>query len=225
MRWIDGTSIDLARPGVANHLGQLIGAFQRNTTEILQSAPPDWNGRSRPTIRIDRDLDDAQAALRAAEFVTDAQHRRLDAVIQRIRARGCFNSATNIYLHNDFHAGNILQTNGPTSEGRKPSDMQTSPELVLIDFDDSAFGPAEMEWAQLRLHLRRSGLLDRHWEDIFAAAELPHDLTLVGIATAIFAVRIMGVFPSHLDMEAFRRPGEVLDRYLGYAEAELDALQ
>jgi Ser/Thr protein kinase RdoA (MazF antagonist) len=212
MAWCPGAPLRYHDLDRVEALGRLAGTLRRRADEVIAGSSADWLGWDRPHIDPVADLDAQVRDALQPSYATEAQARRLRQLAGELAARlDEVPLEHRSWIHADLHGFNVLD------DGER---------LTVIDLDDAVFGPVAVEWATPRIHLRAFTDLDASWPrfaaGVASALGAPPDEDEVRVGTAVHLISTMAEFPAHLDMPQLADPGVVLDRYLGYLEAELD---
>lgn len=188
--------------GEHERLGRLMRALHDAADQIARERPADWAGWNRLTYTAEVLVADPCRRLLASAHVAPADRSRIHAIAEHLSE--AMEALPTSFVHNDLHAGNVMQ-----QEGRD----------LIIDFDESGFGPRALDFGVVRLHMHAKGHLAEQWPLFEAAYGRPVPLAEARLGTALRVFWMAGKILLRPDVVP--DPQVRIPRYLRWIEAEL----
>ena len=204
-RYLEGHYVEENTPDNLFRLGRIFSTLHAASEEVSKRMPPDWIGWQRPTFDRERTIEKPLEHLLAADFLTLEDKVRCEHVAAELSKRWQ-PLAKKTFIHADLHFGNVLEQDG---------------RWFCLDFDECGFGSRYFDLGVVKFHLMAEDGLEflPDFRRGYGAPLLDEDLSL-GTALRIFYTA--GKIPQRLDIpELAENPKEIVQRYLGYLEAEL----
>lgn len=204
--FVEGKLVEAPADADYHRMGQLMRSLHEAADEIMSQRPESWSGWQRPYYDRSRLVDIPSADLLQSEHVSEGDRSRVQAIAEHLSAEMA-SYRRPVFVHNDLHFGNLLHT----AEGD-----------VVMDFDESGFGPRGLDYGVVRLHMLAKGDLDKMWPTFVAGygEEISSREARVGTALRVFWMAGKILHRSDVVPDPERR----IPRYLNWIESELSDL-
>ena len=170
--------------------------------------PPEWIGWQRPIYDQETVVERSLEFLLSADFLTPEDKARCERIAAELSER--FQPhIKKTFVHADLHFGNVLEHNDT---------------WFCLDFDECGFGPHTFDLGVVKFHLMAENDLE-FLPDFLSGYGAPVSEQDLSLGTALRIFYTAGKIPSRLDIpELAKQPQEIIQRYLGYLEAELEEI-